>query len=259
MKLIFIRHAEPNYELNCLTEKGMREAEILVNRTKNWNVTDFHCSNYGRAQATAAPTLSYFGREAEIHEWLHEFDVFIDDPEREGNRKICWDFSPRYLEEHPLLFDPHRWWEVPIMDGCGAKKEYDRVCGEFDALLARYGYTRKGLRYVTNHTEASDSYMKYNGTTLECMKNAPAEEPVLVFFCHLGVMMVLLSHLMNTSPCTLWHGIFVPPTSVTTVIAEERIPSEVYFRAQCIGDTAHLREAGEPVSFYGGFDQPWQG
>ena len=259
MKIIFIRHAEPDYEHNTLTQKGQREAEILVNRSKNWDITDFYCSILGRARQTAAPTLAYFGREAEIHEWLREFECPIDDPECPGHRKVCWDFSPRYLEEHPRLFDPNHWWEEPIMQIAGAKPEYDRVCAGLDEILSRYGYIRKGLRYVTNHTEASNSYMQYNGTTLECMERAPKGGPVIAIFCHLGVMMVMLSHLMNTSPCTLWHGIFVPPCSVTAVITEERNPGEVYFRAQCIGDTSHLREAGEPVSFYGGFDQPFQG
>ena len=29
MKIIFIRHGEPNYEIDSLTEKGWREAELL--------------------------------------------------------------------------------------------------------------------------------------------------------------------------------------------------------------------------------------
>lgn len=33
MKIIFIRHGEPNYEIDSLTEKGWREAELLSKRT----------------------------------------------------------------------------------------------------------------------------------------------------------------------------------------------------------------------------------
>ena len=44
MKIIFIRHGEPNYEIDSLTEKGWREAELLSKRTAKWNVTDFYCS-----------------------------------------------------------------------------------------------------------------------------------------------------------------------------------------------------------------------
>ena len=36
MRLIFIRHAEPDYEHDSLTEKGWREAKLLAVRTKSW-------------------------------------------------------------------------------------------------------------------------------------------------------------------------------------------------------------------------------
>lgn len=66
MKIIFIRHGEPNYEIDSLTEKGWREAELLSKRTAKWNVTDFYCSPLGRAKDTASFTLKNAGREAEI-------------------------------------------------------------------------------------------------------------------------------------------------------------------------------------------------
>ena len=66
MKLIFIRHGEPNYEIDSLTEKGWREAELLSKRTVKWNVTDFYCSPLGRAKDTDSFTLKNAGREAEI-------------------------------------------------------------------------------------------------------------------------------------------------------------------------------------------------
>ena len=75
MKIIFIRHGEPNYEIDSLTEKGWREAELLSKRTAKWNVTDFYCSPLGRAKDTASFTLKNAGREAEILPWLREFDA----------------------------------------------------------------------------------------------------------------------------------------------------------------------------------------
>lgn len=36
MRLIFIRHGEPDYEHDSLTEKGWREAKLLAARTKDW-------------------------------------------------------------------------------------------------------------------------------------------------------------------------------------------------------------------------------
>ena len=34
MKLLIVRHGEPNYEDDCLTEKGRREATALAERLK---------------------------------------------------------------------------------------------------------------------------------------------------------------------------------------------------------------------------------
>ena len=49
MRLIFIRHAEPDYSIDSLTEKGWREAKLLAERTKRWKVDEFYCSPLGRA------------------------------------------------------------------------------------------------------------------------------------------------------------------------------------------------------------------
>ena len=40
MKLVFIRHGEPDYTRDSLTEKGMREAAYLGERVKEWKVTN---------------------------------------------------------------------------------------------------------------------------------------------------------------------------------------------------------------------------
>ena len=64
MRLIFIRHAEPDYEHDSLTEKGWREAKLLAVRTKSWQVDDFYVSPLGRAQDTASFTLLEQGKTA---------------------------------------------------------------------------------------------------------------------------------------------------------------------------------------------------
>ncbi|NLC75941.1 MAG: hypothetical protein GX685_12105 [Clostridiales bacterium] len=43
MRLVFIRHCEPDYEKDSLTKKGFREAEILAQRVGNWKVDRFFC------------------------------------------------------------------------------------------------------------------------------------------------------------------------------------------------------------------------
>lgn len=257
MKIIFIRHAEPNYEIDSLTEKGFREAQILSERTAKWKVTDFYCSPLGRARATAQPTLEKLGREAEICDWLQEFTV----PSREtGENVLLWDLLPDCLQENKELFEPEHWLEAPLMEQTRVREYYGHVTGEFDKLLARYGYHRDGMYYRSpKEYPASNHYMKYDGHTLDYMKECKADDTTIVCFCHLGVMLMLISYLIHTTPSTLWQGVFVPPSSVTVVASEEREPGKAYFRCQQIGDASHLREAGEPISYYGSFAPPFQG
>ena len=126
MKLIFIRHGEPNYEIDSLTEKGWREAELLSKRTVKWNVTDFYCSPLGRAKDTASFTLKNAGREAEILPWLREFDAPVLDPET-GKRRIPWDFLPDVLDANRDLYDNNLWTKNPIMQTGNMDENYHFV------------------------------------------------------------------------------------------------------------------------------------
>ena len=67
MRLIFIRHGEPDYEHDSLTEKGWREADLLVPRLRKEDSIDtIYCSPLGRALDTAKATLAATGMEPVI-------------------------------------------------------------------------------------------------------------------------------------------------------------------------------------------------
>ena len=70
MKLLFIRHGEPDYAHDTLTEKGWREAELLAGRIAPLDVRQYYVSPLGRAQDTARPTLQKAGRTAVTLDWL---------------------------------------------------------------------------------------------------------------------------------------------------------------------------------------------
>ena len=74
MKLIIIRHGDPDYEHDSLTQKGVREAQLLSDRISQLDVKAFYCSPLGRAQDTASYTLNKMNRTAETLPWLCEFE-----------------------------------------------------------------------------------------------------------------------------------------------------------------------------------------
>lgn len=235
MRLLLIRHADPDYENDSLTETGWREAGMLAEYLKNEAIEYFYVSPLGRARDTASLTLRHFGREAEVCDWLREFSAPIWRPDDREHQHICWDWLPEDWADQPVLFDKDRWFEHPVMAAGNVKAEYDRVTAAFDALLARHGYVRDGGLYR-------------------------AERPnhdTLAFFCHYGVGCVLLSHLIGASPMVLWHGLCAAPSSVTTVLTEERRKGVASFRVWRYGDVSHLLIRGEEPSFSARFCECW--
>ncbi|MBE5876662.1 MAG: histidine phosphatase family protein [Lachnospiraceae bacterium] len=236
MRIIFIRHAEPDYSIDSLTEKGWREAKALAERVTKWDVTDFYVSPLGRAKDTASFSLERMGRTATEYDWLKEFYVPVLDPQT-GKERIPWDFEPAFWTADKRFYDIDTWTEPDIMQTGNVAEEYKRVCAGLDDLLANYGYHRYERYYkVEKHTDDT-----------------------IVIFCHLGVTCVMLSHLLGISPMQLWHGYFLAPSSVTVLSTEEVVKGNAYFRCQVMGDTNHLKAVGEPVSYYGYFTEPFQG
>ncbi len=241
MRIIFIRHAEPDYEKHSITEKGIKEAACLALRVKNWDVDEFFVSPLGRAVMTADPCLKAAGRTAETLPWIQEFSPQVYNKSIDRT-SIAWNFFPKHFYNEPGFFDKDNWYDTETLaTNPEVKSEAIRVYGEFDKLLEDYGYKREGNLYkiMPNPKKSKDS--------------------TICIFCHLGVSLLLMGHLFGISPSCLWQSIFIPPTGVSVITTEERDGEYAMFRAQVIGDTSHLRAMGEPVSESGAFYEPFQG
>lgn len=73
MKILIIRHGDPDYSIDSLTEKGWKEAEYLSEKIAPLPIKAYYVSPLGRAKDTASCTLQKAGRTAEVCEWLREF------------------------------------------------------------------------------------------------------------------------------------------------------------------------------------------
>ena len=94
MKILLIRHGDPDYEHDTLTEQGWREAELLAQRMKTIPVDGFYLSPLGRAQDTASVTLKALNRTGETLPWLREFRGCIEEPFT-GQRRCPWNMMPQ--------------------------------------------------------------------------------------------------------------------------------------------------------------------
>lgn len=246
MKLVFVRHGDPDYEKDSLTETGWKEAELAAERIKKLDdacggIREIYVSSLGRAKDTAACALKLLGREDEkVCEWLKEFPVQIKRPDVHGERKIAWDWLPADWTKFPEFYDADLWKQNPVMAEAGVGEEYDRVCREFDKVLEKNGYVRA----------AGEEGFFYRAEE--------ANNDVLVFFCHFGVECVLLSHLIHCSPMLLWHNFCAVPTAVTIAITEERRKGTASFRINQFGDISHLYAGGREPSFAARFRECYE-
>ncbi len=234
MRILIIRHGDPDYTIDSLTPTGWKEAELLSERLAKMKIDAFYVSPLGRAQDTASCTLKKFNADAVTLSWLREFDPVIDRPDRPHSTS-AWDWLPADWTKEPRYFDRDHWSETDIMREGHVGDAYREVTGSLDALLARHGYVREKDYYRAVQPNRS----------------------VLALFCHFGVECVLLSHLLNIAPMPLWHGACAAPSSVTSLFTEERRKGIASFRMNAFGDTSHLYAAGREPSFAARFCETW--
>lgn len=227
MRLLIVRHGDPDYSIDSLTEKGWKEAEYLSERLSKLDVKDFYVSPLGRAKDTASFTLKKMNRTAVECDWLREFDVLTDRPDVTDRQKRLWDWLPQDWTQDERFYQYDHWYENERLQQSDAKGYYDYVTGKFDKLLAEHGYVREGHYYRVEKPN----------------------EDTLVFFCHFGLECVLIAHLIGASPMVLWHGFCAAPSSVTTVNTEERREGIASFRISAFGDISHLYVHDEPPVF----------
>jgi len=239
MKLLIIRHGDPDYSIDSLTPTGWREAELLAERMEKLDIKAFYVSPLGRARDTISLTLKRLNRDAQVLDWLQEFPAKVHKPDKD-EPGIAWDWLPQDWVEEDCFYQKDRWMEHPVFQNSDISAVWQRVTAGLDALLCNHGYTRRG----------------------NCYEAVRPNEDTIALFCHFGLECVLLSHLLNISPMPLWHGTCAAPTSVTTLTTEERREGIAAFRMNFFGDISHLYCVGQEPSFsarfcetYRNFDQ----
>lgn len=208
MRLSIIRHADPIYETDTITAEGEREAAALAQRIAGAGLDRLYASPLGRAQATAAPVAASTGLPVTTLDWTREWGhLQVDTP---IGRRCIWDVDGELLHASGL---PDHAEMAPSWAALGAAS---------DAFLGELGYAREGHRYRIT---------------------ASSREHVAVV-CHGGFGLAWLAYLLGIEPAKAWASFWLPPTSVTTILMDERSATYACPRAICVGDTSHLHAAG---------------
>lgn len=223
MRLLIIRHGNPDYAHDTLTEKGWAEAHALVERMKTYGIDEIYASPMGRAQDTARPTAEALGITPVILPWLHEFPANIKHPCAPS--RSAWEVPPSVWSEEPALGDRNGWRSTNLYGDTDCPRVFDEIGKALDEFLAGYGLRREGDIYRTAEGEK------------------PADKTV-AFFCHQGLGLALISYLLGLSPALAWYKMFLPTSSVTEIRFNKDWFDDTMYAAWAgsIGDISHLKE-----------------
>lgn len=269
MRLLFVRHGDPDYKKDCLNEIGVREARALAALSPQIGWGTCFVSPLGRAQETAAIVLGRAVPGAHgVAAAVGCTDLSMRDT---GSNALGADASGAgllktldWLQEFPAQVDPGA--AELLQDAFYFKKNADgspknRVV--WDMYPAYYhehpaysDYNEWRTTPVALHSDAVsvydriirsfDEFLAERGYVREGRHYRVEREntETITFFCHFGVSCVLLSRLWNVSPFVPLQSLCMPTSSVTELYTEERQKGIAHFRATRIGDTTHLTMAG---------------
>lgn len=224
MKLVFIRHADPDYANDSLTPRGHVQARLLAEALLTMPIDAIYVSPRGRAQMTAAYTLDRLGEQGTTLDWLAEL--------RGGYApgSVAWDVHPVELfrDGAPLTPDD---WKAGVVYGehlAGILEPFYRA---WDGFMAEQGYLRHGPLYRVDSSR----------------------DDTLAFFCHAGVTLSLLAHLLHIAPPLAYAHFGCDPASVTILESDEK-DGWATFRLVVANDMSHaptLRNSPRQHERYG--------
>lgn len=222
MRLHIVRHADPDYVHDTITDFGHEEAKLLSGRMKAFPLTEIYASPKGRAQATAKYTADALGLPVTTLEWLRELSVLTMPFDAEGLCKepVIWNLPPDFLKK------------VQVKD---------------DDLGARTGLfpqplTENELTFVKNGWLGWLSGKGIHESGGIWIKDRPLPEGDVAFFCHHGLGTTLLAYIFGIPIAEAWRIFWISPSSVTTILFEEYDQVKVNPRMISLNDTRHLSD-----------------
>ncbi len=229
MLLYIIRHGEPIYGPDTLTDLGRQQANALADRLSIHGLDRIYASPMGRARETAAPTALRLNLPVTILPWTKElwpeFTLTRDD----GSQFLAMDMPGAVYrsEEHRTLGDA--WHTMAPLAPIRANQHYDAMVQASDAFLEGLGFRREGGVYRVLRTNS---------------------ERVAVF-CHGGFGVTWLSHLLGIPPHLFWAAFTMGHSGMSIVEFGGRERDVIAPKCLVLSDLGHIYQAGLPLKYNG--------
>ena len=224
MRLYIIRHADPDYANDAITDAGHQEARALAERFVSHGLDRIFCSPLGRARATMNYTAQRLNMAFAIEEWLaeiSEWPIPIG-----GKSSAAWNVAGQSVRCQSPLPTKMDWYTRAPFDQPIFKQRYEQIQRCSDGFLERLGYVREGGQYRVLR---------------------PDNQQKIAAFCHGGIGLTWLAHLLEIPVPLMWAGFVLLTTSVTTVLFEEREAGWAVPRCLHLADVSHLYKGELPV------------
>ena len=225
MRLIFVRHGEPDYENDCLTENGREQARCTAERLKDEKISAVYSSPNGRARETASYTAELQGiKDIHVLDFMHEIDwgdvrensgALPDRLEYDGHP---WTLAYKLLTEEPSYVGSADWDKHRYFSGNKCLGYYDMISGRFDEFLSGFGLVRRDGLYF-------------------CEKSC---DDTIALFAHGGSGAVMFSHILSLPfpfvLTTLPYGV----CSVSVIEFGAEVGRLTVPRLELFNDMAHI-------------------
>ena len=233
MLLYYIRHGDPIYEPDSLTELGHKQAEALSNRFALYGLDKIYASTSVRAQMTAEPTAKRLNLPVISCEWANESLAWQGFAIRKEDGKETWAFQhQKYIDlfnSDEVIALGENWYNHPIFANENFAQGIKRVHDVVDTFLLSMGY---------QHDRVHRRYQRIGET-----KRGDGAEKRIALFAHQGFGLAFLSSLLDI-PYPFFCTHFDISHTGTSVIAFEDDKEFTYPKLLQHSNDSHLYKEG---------------
>ena len=219
MKIYFVRHGHPNYEKDCLTELGKKQAEKAAERLADSGIEQIFASTKGRALETAAYTAELLGLPVTGCDFMREISWHSLPGIQKNVDAHPWNAADAWVLNGEGLTDVNWQERQPFCDSV-VMECVDTVVSGFDAFMAKLGYEREG------------DYYRVTGTDTD---------KTIAIFSHGGSSSAVISHLLNIPFPQICCFLRLDFTSITVFELSNQIGALTYPSLVGTNDARHIQ------------------
>lgn len=223
MLLYIIRHGDPDYSTDTLTERGWQQAEAVGKRIAAAKIDRIFTSPMGRARQTAEPACRLLGLEAAIEPWSHEIgDERLTTYPYGVKKSVTLVPNTYYRENGNMDLGYNESLECPgfKQSNMGAALEYIEKNG--NEFLERLGYKEENGVY----------------------RILRANEEKVALFCHGAFSRAWISILLHIPVHMMWASFGYTHTGVTVIEFRNNENGITAPHCLCYSDISHLYAEG---------------